>query len=375
MSERDYYEVLGVGRGATAAELKKSFRRLAMKFHPDRNPDDPSAQEKFKEAKQAYDILGDEQKRALYDQYGHAAFENGAGARGGAGFGDVGDVFGDIFGDIFGRHGGGRGRPQRGADLRYMMQMDLEEAVFGVTRQIKIPTQVNCQYCNGTGSEDGKASQCTTCRGQGRVRMQNGIFSIQQACPTCGGSGQVIDKPCRKCRGQGRLEETRTLEVRVPAGVDNGDRIRLNGQGEAGPSGAPAGDLYVEVQVREHPIFRREGNDLYCEVPIRFSQAALGVSLPVPTLDGEVPVNIPPETQTGTQFRLRGRGVTSVHNNRHGDLICLVVVETPVRLTKQQRELLTSLEATFHGADADSHTPRAKGWVDGVREFWSRVTA
>jgi molecular chaperone DnaJ len=205
--------------------------------------------------------------------------------------------------------------------------------------------------------------------------MQNGIFSIQQTCPTCGGSGQVIDKPCRKCHGQGRLEETRTLEVQVPSGVDNGDRNRLNGQGEAGPAGAPAGDLYVEVQVREHPIFQREGNDLYCEVPIRFSQAALGVSLPVPTLDGEVPVNIPPETQTGTQFRLRGRGVTSVHNNRHGDLICRVVVETPVRLTKQQRELLASLEATFQGDDADSHTPRAKGWVDGVRQFWSRVTA
>ena len=375
MSERDYYEVLGVSRSATAAELKKSFRRLAMKFHPDRNPDDPTAQDKFKEAKQAYEILGDEQKRALYDQYGHAAFENGAGGRGGAGFGDVGDVFGDIFGDIFGRHGGGRGRPQRGADLRYMMQMDLEEAVFGVSRQIKIPTQVNCQHCNGSGSEDGKTSQCKTCRGQGRVRMQNGIFSIQQACPTCGGSGQAVDKPCKKCRGQGRLEETRTLEVQVPAGVDNGDRIRLTGQGEAGPAGAPSGDLYVEVQVREHAIFQREGNDLYCEVPIRFSQAALGVSLPVPTLDGEVPVNIPPETQTGAQFRLRGRGVTSVHNSGHGDLICRVVVETPVRLTKQQRELLTSLEATFQGDDADSHTPRAKGWVDGVREFWSRVTA
>ncbi len=375
MSERDYYEVLGVGRGATAPELKKAFRRLAMKFHPDRNPDDPTAQDKFKEARQAYEILGDEQKRALYDQYGHAAFENGAGGRGGAGFGDVGDVFGDIFGDIFGRHGGGRGRPQRGADLRYMMQMDLEEAVFGVTRQIKIPTQVNCQHCNGTGSEDGKVSQCSTCRGHGRVRMQNGIFSIQQACPTCGGSGQAIDKPCKKCHGQGRLEETRTLEVQVPAGVDNGDRIRLSGQGEAGPTGAPTGDLYVEVQVREHAIFQREGNDLYCEVPIRFSQAALGVALPVPTLDGEVPVNIPPETQTGTQFRLRGRGVTSVHNTRHGDLVCRVVVETPVRLTRQQRELFTSLEATFQGDDADSHTPRAKGWMDGVREFWSRVTA
>jgi molecular chaperone DnaJ len=372
MSERDYYEVLGVGRGASAAELKKAFRRLAMKYHPDRNPE-PSAQEKFKEARQAYEILGDEHKRALYDQYGHAAFENGGG-RGGAGFGDVGDVFGDIFGDIFGRSSG-RSRPRRGADLRYIMELDLEEAVFGASRQIKIPTQVNCQFCNGTGSEDGKVSQCSTCRGQGRVRMQNGIFSIQQACPTCGGSGQAIDKPCRHCHGEGRLEETRTLQVQVPAGVDNGDRIRLNGQGEAGPSGAPSGDLYVEVRVREHAIFQREGNDLYCELPIRFSQAALGATLDVPTLEGEVPINIPPETQTGTQFRLRGRGVASVHNARHGDLICRVVVETPVRLTRQQRELLASLEATFQGEDADSHTPRAKGWVDGVRDFWSKVTA
>ena len=372
MSERDYYEVLGVGRSASSAELKKAFRRLAMKFHPDRNPE-PSAQEKFKEARQAYEILGDDHKRALYDQYGHAAFENGGG-RGGAGFGDVGDVFGDIFGDIFGRSAG-RSRPRRGADLRYIMELDLEEAVFGASRQIKIPTQVNCQFCNGTGSDDGKVSQCSTCRGQGRVRMQNGIFSIQQACPTCGGSGQAIDKPCRHCHGEGRLEETRTLQVQVPAGVDNGDRIRLNGQGEAGPAGAPSGDLYVEVRVREHAIFQREGNDLYCELPIRFSQAALGASLDVPTLEGEVPINIPPETQTGTQFRLRGRGVTSVHNARHGDLICRVVVETPVRLTRQQRELLASLEATFQGEDADSHTPRAKGWIDGVREFWSKVTA
>ena len=374
MSERDYYEVLGVDRTASAAELKRAFRRLAMKFHPDRNPDDPSAQDKFKEAKQAYEILGDESKRARYDQFGHAAFANGGG-RGGAGFADMGDVFGDIFGDIFGRHGSGRGRPARGADLRYIMELDLEEAVFGVSRQIKIPTQVSCQDCHGSGSEDGKVGQCTTCHGHGRVRMQNGIFSIQQACPTCGGSGQTIDKPCKHCHGQGRVEETRTLQVQIPAGVDIGDRIRLSGQGEAGPASAPAGDLYVEVQVRTHAIFQREGNDLYCEVPIRFSQAALGVALPVPTLEGEVPVNIPPETQTGTQFRLRGRGVASAHNKRHGDLICRVVVETPVRLTRQQRELFTALEATFQDDTAQTHTPRAKSWLDGVREFWSRVTA
>lgn len=375
MSKRDYYEVLGVERNVGEAELKKSFRRLAMKYHPDRCPNDKTAPEKFKEAKEAYEILSDTQKRAMYDQYGHAAFEGGMGGHGGAGFGDVGDVFGDIFGDIFGRNSGSRSRQRRGSDLRYIMDLDLEEAVFGVSRKIEIPTQVSCQQCKGSGSEDGKVSQCKTCRGHGQVRMQNGIFSIQQACPQCGGSGQSIDKPCKKCHGEGRLDETRTLEVAVPAGVDNGDRIRLTGQGEAGPAGATAGDLYVEVQVREHAIFQREGNDLYCEVPIRFSQAALGAQVPVPTLEGEVPISVPAETQTGAQFTLRGRGVKSVRSGRAGDLVCRVVVETPVRLTKQQRELIASLEATFQGSDADNHTPRAKGWVTGVKQFWSRVTA
>lgn len=373
MSKRDYYEVLSVERTVTEVELKKSFRRLAMKYHPDRNPDDPAAQDKFKEAKEAYEILADGQKRAVYDQYGHAGLEQGAGGRGGAGFGDVGDVFGDIFGDIFGRNSGGRQR--RGSDLRYIMELDLEEAVFGVSRQIEVPTQVNCHHCNGSGSEDGKVSQCKTCRGHGQVRMQNGIFSVQQACPHCGGVGKTIEKPCKKCHGEGRIEQSRTLSVQIPAGVDNGDRIRLSGQGEAGPAGTPAGDLYVEVNVREHAIFQREGNDLYCELPIRFTQAALGVELPVPTLEGEVPISIPAETQTGAQFRLRGRGVKSVRSTRNGDLICRVVVETPVRLTKAQRELFESLEATFAGSEGDRHTPRAKGWIDGVKEFWSRVTA
>jgi molecular chaperone DnaJ len=375
MSKPDYYEVLGVERSVTEVELKKSFRRLAMKYHPDRCPDDPAAQDKFKEAKEAYEVLSDGQKRAMYDQHGHAAFEHGMGGRGGAGFGDVGDVFGDIFGDIFGRHGGGRARARRGADLRYIMELDLEEAVFGVSREVEVPSQVNCHHCNGSGSEDGKVSKCTTCHGHGQVRMQNGIFSVQQACPHCGGTGQTIEKPCKKCHGEGRIEETRTLSVQIPEGVDNGDRIRLTGQGEAGPAGAAAGDLYVEVHVREHAIFQREGSDLYCELPIRFSQAALGAELPVPTLEGEVPISIPQETQTGTQFRLRGRGVKSVRSSRHGDLICRVVVETPVRLTKQQRELFESLEATFSGSDAAKHTPRAKGWVDGVKQFWSKVTA
>ena len=247
--------------------------------------------------------------------------------------------------------------------------------MFGVERKFEIPTQVNCHHCNGSGSADGKTVTCKTCHGHGRVRMQNGIFSIQQACPHCGGSGQAVENPCKSCDGEGRLEETRMLSVNIPAGVDNGDRIRLAGQGEAGPAGSEAGDLYVEVRVREHAIFQRDGNDLHCELPIRFSQAALGAELPVPTLEGEVSISIPAETQTGQLFRLRGRGVKSVRSSRTGDLICRVVVETPIRLTKQQRELFEQLEATFANGEADKHTPRAKSWVDGVKQFWSRVTS
>lgn len=374
MSKRDYYEVLGVQQTVTEVELKTSFRRLAMKYHPDRNQDDPEAQDKFKEAKEAYEVLANPQKRAMYDQHGHAAFEGGMGGRGGAGFGDMGDIFGDVFGDIFGAAGRG-GRQRRGADLRYIMELDLEEAVFGADKKIEIPSQVSCHHCNGSGSADGKTTTCGTCKGHGRVRMQNGIFSIQQACPTCGGSGQTIEKPCRYCHGDGLLEETRSLSVNIPAGVDNGDRIRLTGQGETGAAGVEAGDLYVETHVRAHSIFQRDGSDLHCEVPIRFSQAALGAQMPVPTLDGEVDITIPPETQTGHQFRLRGRGVKSVRSGRAGDLICRVVVETPVRLTKEQRELFAQLDTTFENGAAEKHMPRSKKWGDGVRQFWSRVTA
>ncbi|TAN06397.1 MAG: molecular chaperone DnaJ [Rhodanobacteraceae bacterium] len=372
--KRDYYEVLGVSRGASADELKKAFRRLAMKNHPDRCPGDPGAADRFKEANEAYEVLGNAERRALYDQYGHAAFENGIGAGrrgGGAPFGNVGDVFGDIFSDIF---GGGR-RAARGSDLRYVLELDLEEAVAGVEKRIHVPTLVNCHYCNATGSEDGKVATCQTCRGQGRVRMQNGIFSIQQACPRCGGSGRVIVTPCKHCHGEGRLEDERSLEVKVPAGVDDGDRIRLAGQGEAGPSGSTPGDLYVEINVREHPIFRREGDDLRCEVPIRFAQAALGAEIEVPVLGGATKITVPPETQTGQEFRLRGQGVKSVRSRRPGDLYCTVVVETPVRLDKQQRELLERFEATFaDAAECKKHSPRASGFVDGVKQFWSKMT-
>lgn len=369
--KRCYYEVLGVARSASDEELKKAFRRLAMKNHPDRCPDDPHAQDRFKEAKEAYEILGDPQRRAMYDQYGHAAFENGAGRRGGAPFGDVGDIFGDIFSDIF---GGGR-RAARGSDLRYVLELDLEEAVAGVDRNIQVPTLVNCHHCNGTGSEDGKLSTCATCRGHGRVRMQNGIFSIQQACPHCGGAGRTVATPCEHCHGEGRLEDQRGLEVKVPPGVDNGDRIRLTGQGEAGPPGATPGDLYVEILVRPHPIFQREGDNLRCEVPVRFAQAALGATIEVPILDGATSIVIPPETQTGQEFRLRGQGVKSVRSRHTGDLFCTIVVETPVRLDKRQRELLEQFEATFADAEeAKKHSPRNSGFVEGVKQFWAKMT-
>ncbi|HEX6832342.1 MAG TPA: molecular chaperone DnaJ [Rudaea sp.] len=373
MSKRCYYEVLNVERTASDEELKKAFRRLAMKHHPDRNPDNKECEAHFKEAKEAYEILGDPQKRALYDRHGHAAFEHGAG-RAGPGFADVGDIFGDIFSDIFGM-GGGRGRGQRrGSDLRYVLELDLEEAVFGVQKEIRVPTLVACGKCEGSGSSDGKLSTCNTCQGHGRVRMQNGIFSIQQACPHCGGSGRKIASPCKECRGEGRVHHEKKLSVKIPAGVDSGDRIRLSGEGEAGPAGAPAGDLYVETHVREHAIFQRERDDLFCEVPIRFSQAALGAELEVPTLGGHAVIKIPAETQTGKLFRLRGKGVCNVRTGEVGDLVCKVVVETPVKLSKRQREMLQEFEASF-GDDASAHTPRASSWLDGVKQFWEKVTS
>lgn len=375
MSKRCYYEVLGVARSANNDELKKSFRRLAMKCHPDRCPDDPAAQDKFKEAKEAYEILSDQRKRSMYDQHGHAAFEHGGGNGTGGFNGDVGDIFGDIFSDIFGGMGGGRARARRGSDLRYLIELDLEEAVFGIERQIEVPTLVECGSCGGSGSQGGKTSTCATCHGHGRVRMQNGIFSIQQACPHCAGTGKVIANPCRECSGEGRVHDERTLSVKIPAGVDSGDRIRLTGQGEAGPGGTVPGDLYVEVRVREHAIFQRDGDDLHCEIPIRFGQAALGADLKVPTLDGEAHITMPPETQTGMLFRLRGKGVKSVRSGRTGDLLCRVVIETPIRLTIEQRDLLHQFDATFSGEGAAAHSPRNTSWLDGVKRFWDRVTA
>ncbi len=377
MSKRDYYEVLGVARSASEEELKKAYRRCAMKHHPDRNPGDAAAETAFKECKEAHEVLSDGGKRRMYDQHGHAAFQHGMGGAGPApGGADMGDIFGDIFGNIFGGGVGGAARAaRRGADVGYVMELDLEDAVAGIDKRIEIPTLAICHPCRGSGSEDGKTETCSTCGGRGQVRMQRGIFAMQQACPHCGGRGQVIRNPCSNCHGVGRVEEEKALSVKIPAGVDNGDRIRLSGEGEAGPPGTPPGDLYVEVRVREHPIFQRDGDDLHCEVPIRISQAALGDVARVPTLDGDAEIRIPAETQTGKVFRLRGKGVKSVRSRSHGDLFCRVAVETPVNLTARQRELLEQFEATFLGTEARKHSPKSATFLDGVKSFWDRMTS
>ena len=373
MAKRDYYEVLGVERGASEAELKKAYRRLAMKYHPDRNPDDKAAEEKFKEANEAYEVLSDAGKRSAYDQYGHAGVDPSMGGGGGFGAGNANfsDIFGDVFSDFFGGggRGGQRGGPQRGSDLRYTLELDLEEAVRGTTVTIRVPSLVACKPCEGSGAKKGSAPvTCTTCGGVGQVRMQQGFFSVQQTCPRCHGSGKMISDPCGSCHGQGRVEEHKTLSVKVPAGVDTGDRIRLTGEGEAGTQGGPAGDLYVVVNVREHAIFQRDGKHLYCEVPISFADAALGGELEVPTLDGRVKLKIPEATQTGKLFRLRGKGVAPVRGGGAGDLMCRVVVETPVNLDKRQRELLEEFRSSLQGDS--SHSPKASGWFEGVKRFF-----
>jgi len=375
MSKRDYYEVLGVQKNATEKEIKKAFKRLAMKHHPDRNQDNQEeAEVKFKEGKEAYDVLSDGQKRAAYDQFGHAGVDQSAGMGGGHGGGSFSDVFGDVFGDIFGGGGGARGqggqRVYRGADLRYNLELDLEEAVSGTSVNIRVPTLVACEPCGGTGAKKGtKPTTCTTCGGHGQVRMQQGFFSLQQTCPRCNGTGKMIADPCTSCKGQGRVEKNKTLSVKVPAGVDNGDRIRLSGEGEAGENGGPAGDLYVQMSVREHKIFQRDGSDLYCEVPIAIAAASLGGELDVPTLGGKVKLKIPAETQTGKLFRLRGKGVKSVRGGAVGDLMCKVIIETPVNLTKKQKELLEEFDKSLK-EDKKSHSPKASSWVAGVKKFF-----
>ena len=373
MSKRDYYEVLGVQRGADEAEIKKAYRRIAMKYHPDRNPDDSSAEDKFKEANEAYEVLSDSKKRSAYDQFGHA----GVDGQGGGGFhgegGSFSDIFGDVFGDIFGGSGRGRGGPQRGSDLRYNLEVELEDAVRGTSVNIRVPTLQSCGTCHGSGARKGSSpTNCTTCGGAGQVRMQQGFFSVQQTCPNCRGKGKVIKDPCGKCKGRGRVEEQKTLAVKIPAGVDNGDRIRLAGEGEAGPEGGPAGDLYVQISVKQHEIFERDGKHLYCEVPISFVDAALGGELEVPTLDGRVKLHIPPETQTGKLFRLRNKGVKPVRGGAVGDLLCRVVVETPVNLKKHQKEILAEFQESL-GEHGDTHSPRKSSWFEGVKNFFDEM--
>ena len=377
MAKRDYYTVLGLNRDATEEDLKKTYRKLAMKFHPDRNPDDKTAEGKFKEAKEAYEVLSDPRKRAAYDQFGHAGVDPAAGAGGRAGpegFGGFADAFGDIFGEIFGQQGrGGRGNGvYRGADLRYNLELSLEDAARGTEVKIRIPTMEGCETCHGTGAKPGtEPKQCPTCHGRGEVRVSQGFFSIQQTCPTCHGQGKVVQDPCATCHGAGRLKKHKTLSVKIPPGVDQDDRIRLTGEGEAGLNGGPAGDLYVVGNLKPHAVFQREGADLHCEMPISFATAALGGELEIPTLDGHATIKIPAETQTGQTFRLRNKGIRPVRGSVQGDLYCHVAVETPIKLTAHQKDLLREFEA-INQEDPGKHNPRAKGWFDKVREFFGQ---
>lgn len=373
MSQQCYYEILSVQKNVSDGDLKKSYRRMAMKFHPDRNPDDEGAEHKFKEVKEAYEILSDSQKRAAYDQFGHAGVDQsrGGGQQGG-GFGGFGDIFEDIFG------GGARGQSganaaYRGSDLQYNLELTLEEAVFGTTVDIRVPSKQTCDTCDGSGAKEGSQPQtCGTCNGQGQVRMQQGFFSVQQACPHCHGAGTIISDPCGDCHGEGRVEQRKTLEVKVPEGVDTGDRIRLSGEGEAGINGGPAGDLYVQMHLKAHDLFTRDGNDLHCVMPVPFTQTALGGTLKVPTLSGEVNLKIPAETQSSKVFRLRGKGVKSVRSSMVGDLLCRIDVETPINLTAKQKKLLEQFQSALDKG-GKKHSPQQHGWGNKAKTFFDDV--
>jgi molecular chaperone DnaJ len=368
LAKRDYYEVLGVNKDATDDDLKKSYRRLAMKWHPDRNPDNPKAEEHFKEAKEAYEVLSDAGKRQAYDQFGHAGVsQQGAGGPGGAGFGDI---FSDIFSDIFGGGRGGRSTVFRGADLRYNLELTLEQAAHGFETKIRIPSAQTCETCKGSGAKPGsQPTSCPTCRGAGQVRVSQGPFSIAQTCPRCHGSGSVIPNPCATCSGTGRVKLQKTLSVKIPAGVDEGDRVRLSGEGEPGVNGGPPGDLYVQVHIKPHAVFQRDHDDLHCEMPVSITTAALGGELSIPTLDGSASIRVPAETQSGKTFRLKGKGIKGVRSREPGDLFCHVVVETPVNLNERQRQLLREFDS-ITAQDSARHNPRAKGWLDKVKEFF-----
>ena len=371
MAKRDLYEVLGVGKNASDEEIKKAYRKLAMKHHPDRNPDSKTAEDQFKEAKAAYEVLSDSAKREAYDRFGHAGIDPSAGpGPGGQGFGGFADAFGDIFGDIFGgaRGGGGRSNVYRGADLRYAMEVTLEQAAHGYQTEIRVPSWDSCSACHGSGAKPGTQPKvCQSCGGQGSVRVQQGFFSIQQTCPTCHGTGKVISDPCVSCDGVGRVKRTKTLEVKIPAGIDTGMRIRSTGNGEPGLNGGPPGDLYVEIRVREHGVFTREGDDLHCEVPISITSAALGGKTQVPTLSGRAEIDLPEGTQSGKTFRLRGKGIKGLRSSYPGDLYVHVVIETPVRLNDRQKQLLRELDASLSDP---RHSPHTKSWTDRVKDFF-----
>jgi molecular chaperone DnaJ len=373
-TKEDFYKILNVDRNASDAEIKKSYRSLAMKHHPDRNADNPAAaEEKFKQIKEAYEILSDSKKRAAYDQFGHAGVDPSMGGGRGAGASDFGDAFSDIFGDMFGKRGGGgqQSGGQRGSDLRYNLEISLEEAVAGTEQKIRIPVLVTCGDCSGSGAKKGSAPViCSMCHGHGQVRMQQGFFTVQQTCPTCRGAGKQIKDPCGKCHGQGRVKDEKTLSAKIPAGVDTGDRIRLSGEGEAGQLGAPSGDLYIEIQVRRHSIFNRDGANLSCEMPISFVTACLGGEIEVPTLGGKALLKIPAETQSGQSFRLRGKGVKQVRGGAVGDLICKVQIETPVNLTTEQKSLVEKLGESL-SSSGKHHSPQESSWLDGLKNFFT----
>jgi molecular chaperone DnaJ len=373
MAKRDFYEILGVAKNASEDEIKKAYRKLAMKYHPDRNPDSKESEEKFKEVKEAYEMLTNPEKREAYDRYGHAGVDpNMGGGGGGFGAGGFGDAFGDIFGDIF---GGGRSRsagPQvyRGADLRYNLEITLEQAANGFDTTIRVPSWDKCDTCHGSGAKPGTSPvTCSTCGGHGQVRMQQGFFSIQQTCPKCHGTGKIITDPCAPCGGAGRIKRNKTLEVKIPVGIDNGMRIRSSGNGEPGTNGGPPGDLYVEIHIKPHAVFQREGDDLHCEMPISFARAALGGEIEVPTLSGKVAFTIPEGTQSGKTFRLKGKGIKGVRSGYPGDLFCHVAVETPVKLTDKQKELLREFEKSTAEGGA-KHSPQSKTWRDKVKDFF-----
>ena len=376
MSKQDYYQTLGLQKNSSDAEIKKAYRKLAMKYHPDRNPDDKTAEIKFKEAKEAYEVLSDNQKRAAYDQFGHAGVNNQAGMGGGFNTGDAfNDIFGDMFGDIFGNARGQRRQSsaQRGADLRYELDLDLEQAVFGETIKINIPSLIGCDTCAGSGAKKGtQATRCLRCEGRGSVRVQQGFFTLQQTCPECRGVGQTIKDPCIDCSGSGRVQKERTISIKIPPGVDQDDRIRLSSEGEAGMKGGPPGDLYVDVNIRSHPIFKREGSNLFCEVPISFTKAALGGTVEVPTIDGAVNLTIPTETQSGEVFRLRGKGVQSYRDRVLGDLFCNIQIETPVNLNADQKNILKSFEESISKSKKE-HRPNKNKWTESVKKFFNRL--